>query len=230
MRKYKIVKKITTLTIAFAFMITMISCSSKSNDVEIEKDISQQGTVTDENADVVTSNKEITAEKQEDKIIKYASLDFKTVTDCEKTYETLIKEREVYEEQMQKVLGLKLFYSKEDVTTAIYNVARIDSDLSNLILKIYNQTKEDIKDEKYLADQIEALQKVLDKINLLKSNIETSKKEYSKALDNILEADSEKIEKVHKFALTPLKQPETYLKSEIESLKEELKEALEKQP
>ncbi len=251
MKNFKIVKRLSALTLAGAMIVAMVSCSkSKDEDFSVETAQNQQDEMiethekesvtesvvenkteekTTEKESEKESNKESETEKKEESKIKvYSPLDFKTVSDYATTFDSLIKEREDYEKQMKNVLNFKLLYSKEDISTAIYNVVRIDSDLSSLILKVYENKQNDIQNMVYLADQIETLEAVLNKMQDLQQKIETSKSEYSSSLNDLTNADANQIEKVHKYALNPLKAPIKQLVREIDDLKAELQESLGK--
>ena len=78
-----------------------------------------------------------------------------------------IEDGEEYYKQMKDVLSFKLFYSQEEITVSIYNIVRIDSDLSSLILKVHKNKQKDIESMVYLADQIETLENVLNRMSYI---------------------------------------------------------------
>ena len=238
----KIVKKVAALTLAGTMVATMVSCA-KNNTItagDIKDDIKYE-TITDENGNEiwVDSNgnvdekepenmtQEENTEKQES--IKYSPLDFSTVSNFQDKYDELIKSRGEYFSNMQTVLKFKSFHSQEEIKDVIYNIVRIDSDLSNLLVKIYEQTKEDVKDDIYLADQIEKLEKVLTNMKDLRDKIMEAESEYSTSLDDVTTTDAEQIQRISKYSLLPLKSPIKKMEKEIENLKEDLEEALANQ-
>ena len=251
MNKFKIVKRIGALTLAGAMVISMVACSKQKEEgfsVETEQNLQEsiietQGKEIESEVFVNAEETEKTTEKeteqesaaetetekkQENKLKVYSPLDFKMISDYEAEYKSLMAERIVYENQMKQVLTFKILYSKEDIATAIYNVVRIDSDLSSLIINVYKNKQLEIENMVYLADQIEALENVLEDMKELSKKIEESKSEYASSLDSISNADAQQIEKVHKYALNPLKSPIKQLAREIEDLKAELQEELGK--
>ena len=247
MNKFKIVKRIGALTLAGAMVISMVACSKQKEEgfsveteqnlqetiietqgKEVETEVFVNAEETEKTTEQESAAETETEKKQENKLKVYSPLDFKMISDYETEYKSLMAERIVYENQMKQVLTFKILYSKEDIATAIYNVVRIDSDLSSLIINVYKNKQLEIENMVYLADQIEALENVLEDMKELSKKIEESKSEYASSLDSISNADAQQIEKVHKYALNPLKSPIKQLAREIEDLKAELQEALEK--
>lgn len=186
--------------------------------------------------DVVEESRETTSEnikediKKEGVVELYSPVDFSIVSDFQAEYDKLIDKREKFDLTMKTIVATRLLHSKKEVAAAISNVVILDNDLTSLLVKIYDQTKDDVKDDVYLVDQIEKFEKVLDEMNSLKAKIEECKEYYSDALDYIDEVDAEKISKVSKFSLIPLNMPIKNLKQEIKELKVELEEALANQP
>ena len=247
MNKFKIVKRIGALTLAGAMVISMVACSKQKEEgfsveteqnlqetiietqgKEVETEVFVNAEETEKTTEQESAAETETEKKQENKLKVYSPLDFKMISDYETEYKSLMAERIAYENQMKQVLTFKLLYSKEDISTAIYNVVRIDSDLSNLIINVYKNKQLEIENMVYLADQIEALENVLEDMKELSKKIEESKSEYASSLDSISNADAQQIEKVHKYALNPLKSPIKQLAREIEDLKAELQEELGK--
>ena len=247
MNKFKIVKRIGALTLAGAMVISMVACSKQKEEgfsveteqnlqetiietqgKEVETEVFVNAEETEKTTEQESAAETETEKKQENKLKVYSPLDFKMISDYEAEYKSLMAERIVYENQMKQVLTFKILYSKEDIATAIYNVVRIDSDLSSLIINVYKNKQLEIENMVYLADQIEALENVLEDMKELSKKIEESKSEYASSLDSISNADAQQIEKVHKYALNPLKSPIKQLAREIEDLKAELQEELGK--
>ena len=169
-------------------------------------------------------------DKTKGQISVYSPIDFNAVANIEQTYNSLVSRRQTYVDQMKDVLKSKDLYSEEEIAISIYNVVRIDSDLSSLILKIHKNKQKDIENMVYLADQIETLEKVLHDMNDLKHKIEESKANYSSSLVDIAKSDANQIEKVHKYALNPLNAPINKLIKQVEDLKLDLQNALANQP
>ena len=234
----KIVKTVSMLVIAGGMILTSVSCSPQTIDNNSKApyvtitDANGNKVLVDKNGNEVTTGLDNFEIKEENKVdVKvYTPLDFKTVKDCDAMFDKLMLEREEYYKQMKDVLNFKLFYSQEEIAVSIYNIVRIDSDLSNLILKAHKNKQKDIESMVYLADQIETLENVLNRMTDLKEKIEQSQAGYASSLKNISAADVSQIEKVHKYALNPLTTPINKLTKQIEDLKVELKNALANQP
>jgi len=178
---------------------------------------------------IVETNANVDNKGEKKDYSKYYPLDFSTVSNNQEKFDQLIVDRDGYFKNMKSVLSLKAIHSNEEIADAIYNVVRIDSDLSNLLVKIYDETKEDIKDDIYLADQIEKLEIVLYNMKDLRDKIVNAESEYSKHLEDIVKADAEQIQRVSKYSVLPLKSPINKMEKEIKNLKEDLEEALANQ-
>lgn len=236
MKDFQIYKKIVALTIAGGMLVSLVACGNKNKDKEFvdvgtESIVDNSTTKYPEHAIIAGGSKaeleEETVEKKPQKDIKkYKPLDFKDVSDYSAKYKELLQERERYNKDMKTVVANKNSYSTEEVAYAIYNIVRIDNDLSCLLVKIYEEKTEAIKDDASLVEQIETLQDVLNKMMNLKSKIETAKKDFNPALDKLVKADVEQIERVQKFSLLPLNAPINKLQREIKDLKIELENSL----
>ena len=131
---------------------------------------------------------------------------------------------------MKNVVALKGIHSTEEIAYAIYNVVKVDNDLSCLLVKIYEKRLAETENQIYLADQIEALEDVLNKMKTLNVEIDTASQDFASALEELSEADVEQIERVQKFSKIPLTKPIKQLEKKVEQLKEDLKAALSNQP
>lgn len=242
---FKIVRRLNDLVIVVVVMVLLTSCGQNvegvGNEVETVEtgggasETNNKATVsTDADGNVIAEGTKTekgteASETEPEKVGKievYQALDFKTVSDCEAAYEELAEKREDYNQAMKIVVSTRMLHSDEEVATAIYNVVNIDYDMSSLLVKLYQQKSEETKNQIYLADQIESLQSVLDKMETLTKQMEESRSVYEDALKHISEADAEKIERGYKFSVNPLKKPSTQLKSKISALKQELEAAL----
>ena len=56
----------------------------------------------------------------------------------------ILKERDRYYNHLKSVLSVSSLQTKEEITSAIYSVVRLDNDLSNLLIKMYNDKKEEM--------------------------------------------------------------------------------------
>jgi len=233
----KVVKRIAALSLAGTMAVSIVSCAKKNmaveglEDVHYETSMDENGNevLVDENGNIVETNANVDNKGEKKDYSKYYPLDFSTVSNNQEKFDQLIVDRDGYFKNMKSVLSLKAIHSNEEIADAIYNVVRIDSDLSNLLVKIYDETKEDIKDDIYLADQIEKLEIVLYNMKDLRDKIVNAESEYSKHLEDIVKADAEQIQRVSKYSVLPLKSPINKMEKEIKNLKEDLEEALANQ-
>lgn len=249
MKKTKIVKVISTLVVATAVVSCVYSCASNSNNIENEEVLTSTGAaeqttnVLESTADTsivepstraeaTTSSKDDVVEEEPEetkmvgKVQQYIPLNFSEVSDLMAEYDKLIQKREEYNERMKKVVEAQVFFTNEEITAAVYNIVRIDSDLSSLIVKIYNNEMKAIKNEVYLADQIERLEAVQHDMEDLKIKIDASNKNYTKVFNRIEDVDVEQIERVYKYSYKPLEKPLQKIEDKIEDLKDELEAAL----
>jgi len=233
----KVVKRIAAWSLAGTMAVSIVSCAKKNmaveglEDVHYETSMDENGNevLVDENGNIVETNANVDNKGEKKDYSKYYPLDFSTVSNNQEKFDQLIVDRDGYFKNMKSVLSLKAIHSNEEIADAIYNVVRIDSDLSNLLVKIYDETKEDIKDDIYLADQIEKLEIVLYNMKDLRDKIVNAESEYSKHLEDIVKADAEQIQRVSKYSVLPLKSPINKMEKEIKNLKEDLEEALANQ-
>ena len=238
----KIVKSITTLTLAVALGVTAVSCANKAemnsqniNDTKEEIVVDRNGNIINVEAQTgstteasTNSNNSTNAQESEKvgKVKAYQPIDFKAVTDYEAKYDELLAKRAEYYQTMKLALNQGIVYSQAETITAIYNVAQIDNDLSSLLVQIYNQKTAQAEKEIYLADQIEMLEKVLNNMKTLQTNVETFEADTEGALKNLPTAEAEKISRAKNFTLLPLKKPIKTLETQVANLRADLEEAL----
>lgn len=238
--KTKIVKVVAGLTLVAVVGISAFSCANKNPESYIDVAPKDEEFVLNTDADSIlaggssvnledaNSDTETQAETTA-KVEKYQALDFQKVSDYDAEYETLIVKREEYYKTMKLVVDFSALHSTEDIAYAIYNVVKVDNDLSCLLLKIYEQRLAAAENQVYLADQIESLEDVLNKMRDLKAQINEASVDFEKALDRLSEADVEQIERVQKYSVTPLNRPINQLEKKVEQLKEDLEAALNAQ-
>lgn len=234
--KVKIVKIIAGLTIVSVVGVGAISCANKKPETVLDVLPGSEQEMLDSlkepiiaggsNVDVSDTNAD---SETETKVEKYDALDFQTVTDYEAEYDRLIALREEYNKTMKKVVDYKVLYSTEQIAYAIYNVVKVDNDLSCLLLKIYDQRLAETENQIYLADQIESLEDVLNKMKDLQEKVNTARQDFNKGLDELSQADVEQIERVQKFTITPLNRPMKQLERQVKQLRKDLEEALASQ-
>ena len=222
MKNSKIVKRIASLVLVVGLTATMFACSKKQEEMY------------DEEGNLITYDQmfeEMTEESvkldidgSKDKVGKisvYNPVDFKTVTNPTATYEELLAKREEYDKVMRHVCTLDSLYSNEEKAAAVYNIVRIDNDLSSLMVKVSEQRQISIKQEQ-LDVQIEKMETLLNDIRTLQDMLEESESVWQNDIDKVDEVEADKILKVKKLNSMALKKEIKLIKKEIKNLKEEL--------
>ncbi|MBQ8615135.1 MAG: hypothetical protein IJ415_01040 [Clostridia bacterium] len=239
MKNTKIVKRISALVIAGVLGFGVVSCAKKGEVREAEKSTTQQ-TIIDENGNevLVQTNtqeetyveptkdleKEDRSEETTQKVGKvelYSPVDFKTITDVEAKYNEIYAIRQEYFQTMKNVLSVRVLFSDEEVSAAVYNVIRADSDLASLMNKMCEQKRESVKND-YVDVQIEQLTKLKKDMQELQQTLKDAEEIWDDHTDDITETEIDKILKVKKFNNLALEQSIKKLEKDIKELEIEL--------
>lgn len=231
MKKGKIVKIVVALTLAGGITAGVFSIAKKNeneksfydenNDVVVNGEVvtdgvTQMETLTPEEE---TKFNEFVGPEQEPvgQIEVYRTIDFTKVTNPREIYELLLKKRTEYYNVMSKVCSLDALYNDAERAAAVYNIVRIDNDLSGLMVKISEQKRNEIQND-YLDVQVEKLESLLNEINTLRDTLEEAENVWRRDINKVEEIEAEKILRVKKYNDLALKQ-------EIKKLEKQLKEA-----
>ncbi|MBR4998246.1 MAG: hypothetical protein IKY10_00040, partial [Clostridia bacterium] len=197
MKNHKIVKRIAALALVATIPVGMISCAKKNKNqtdfYEDEEVFFVEGSQSENGILNVQGSQETVG-----KIGVYRPVDFANVTNLVGAYDELLALREEYFKVMKYVCVTKLGYSKEEKAAAIYNVIRIDNDLSGLMVKISDNKRNETKSD-YLDVQVEKLEGLKNDINELRTLLEESEKIWQNDIDKIDEIEAEKILKVKRY-------------------------------
>lgn len=220
MKNHKIVKRIAALALVATIPVGMISCAKKNKNqtdfYEDEEVFFVEGSQSENGILNVQGSQETVG-----KIGVYRPVDFANVTNLVGAYDELLALREEYFKVMKYVCVTKLGYSKEEKAAAIYNVIRIDNDLSGLMVKISDNKRNETKSD-YLDVQVEKLEGLKNDINELRTLLEESEKIWQNDIDKIDEIEAEKILKVKRYNDLALKQELNKLEKQLKEAKAEL--------
>ncbi len=219
MKNSKIVKRLTALVLATGIAVTISACAKKKGE-EVVTDINGE-TIDPIVLEMVTYEGESETETVVGQIDVYDPVDFKEVVNAEVKYNELLELREEYNNLLISVCEDFDDYNEDEITAAVYNVVRIDNDLTSCMVKIIEQTRTGGKNE-YADIQLEKLEQLLSEINSLREMITTSENLWVDHTDKMNKAEVEKVLKVKRFSEMALKAPVKSIEKDIKELKVEI--------
>lgn len=213
MKNSKIVKRIASLALVGTIAVSVLSCSKKNKDEELNA-----SEIFDETIQQVEGEE---TQKMVGKVVVYKPVDFTTVNNVEEKYNEVFEIRQEYFQKMKDVLDFRILFSDEEVAAAVYNVIRADSDLASLMNKICEQKIESVKKD-YLDIQHEKLTALKEEMVALQQTLKESEEIWGHHTDDIAETEIDKILKVKRFNNLALEQSIKNLEKNIEKLETEL--------